>query len=71
MEEEPKINNAIYRKSTSYKAVEQIETKEDLQRRRRKVLEGIRYHKQNDNVVKVNAFLEQLQHIEARLLTFY
>ncbi len=60
-----------YKKSLAYQTIEGVKTKEDLEKRKRKVLEGIRYHRENNNDTQGNLFLYQYEHIENRLKTFY
>lgn len=60
-----------YKETIAYKSIEKLKTKTELETRKRKVLEGIRYHRENNNDVLANSFFLQYEHIENRLKTFY
>lgn len=64
------MNTADYTKTLAYKAIESISSLTELNKRKHKVLEGIRYHREKDNQIQANLFLSQYEHIENRLKTF-
>ncbi len=56
-----------YKDSLAYSTIERIASKSELEKRKRKVLEGIRYHREKGNTTQSDMFLSQYEHIESRL----
>jgi hypothetical protein len=62
--------NTEYSRTNTFKAIEGISTKEELEKRKRKILIGIDYHTNNNNQIQVATFKSQLEHVNKRLSNF-
>lgn len=59
-----------YNRTSTFKAIEGISSKEELEKRKRKILIGIEYHNGNNNQIQVATFKSQLEHVNKRLQSF-
>jgi hypothetical protein len=55
-----------YTNTPAYKLIESL-NKDQLKVKKHRILEGIRYHKENNRMTRVNELLSQYEHIEKRL----
>jgi hypothetical protein len=62
--------NTEYSRTSTFKAIESIASKEELEKRKRKILTGIDYHNNNNNQIQVATFKSQLKHVNKRLSNF-